>query len=112
LLVNPDVILGHVPIGEPLFEFAAAARMTDLVNFPNGFHRAIIAVATPGNGLGQANGTSFFREATGGAGRRFNLRFAGARQWNCFRDAQAEKYTGVKKSNFFLIPKVRLWERM
>ena len=54
-----------MPIGEPLFEFAAAARMTDLVNFPNGFHRAIIAVATPGNGLGQANGTSFFREATG-----------------------------------------------
>jgi len=28
-------------IGESLFEFAAAARTTDLVNFPNGFHRAI-----------------------------------------------------------------------
>jgi hypothetical protein len=41
LLVNPDVILGHVPIGEPLFEFAAAARTTDLLNFPYRFHRAI-----------------------------------------------------------------------
>jgi hypothetical protein len=30
-----------VPIVEPLFEFAAAARTTDLLNFPNGFHRAI-----------------------------------------------------------------------
>jgi len=29
------------PIGEPLFEFAAAARTTDLVNFPHGFYRAI-----------------------------------------------------------------------
>jgi len=41
LLVNPDVILGHVTIGEPLFEFAAAARTTDLLNFPHRFHRAI-----------------------------------------------------------------------
>jgi hypothetical protein len=41
LLVNPDVILGHVPIGEPLFEFAAAARTTDLLNFPHRFHRAV-----------------------------------------------------------------------
>jgi hypothetical protein len=41
LLVNPDVILGHVPIGEPLFEFAAAARTTDLLNFPHRFHCAI-----------------------------------------------------------------------
>jgi len=41
LLVNPDVILGHVTIGEPLFEFAAAARTTDLLNFPYRFHRAI-----------------------------------------------------------------------
>jgi hypothetical protein len=28
-------------IGEPLFEFAAAARTTDLLNFPHRFHRAI-----------------------------------------------------------------------
>jgi hypothetical protein len=41
LLINPDVILGHVPISEPLFEFAAAACTTDLVNFPHRFHRAI-----------------------------------------------------------------------
>jgi len=41
LLVNPDVILGHVTIGEPLFEFAAAARTTDLLNFPHRFHCAI-----------------------------------------------------------------------
>jgi len=41
LLVNPDVILGHVPIGKPLFEFAAAARTTDLLNVPHSFHRAI-----------------------------------------------------------------------
>jgi hypothetical protein len=41
LLLNPDVILGHVPIGKPLFEFAAAARTTDLLNFPHRFHRAI-----------------------------------------------------------------------
>ena len=41
LLVNPDVILGHVPISEPLFEFAAAARATYLLNFPHRFHRAI-----------------------------------------------------------------------
>jgi phage terminase large subunit-like protein len=39
LLVNPDVIFGHVPISEPLFEFAAAARTTDLLNFPHRFHR-------------------------------------------------------------------------
>jgi hypothetical protein len=41
LLVNPEVVLGHVPIGEPLFEFAAAARTTDLLDFPHRFHRAI-----------------------------------------------------------------------
>jgi hypothetical protein len=41
LLVNPDVVLGHVTIGKPLFEFAAAARTTDLLNFPYSFHRAI-----------------------------------------------------------------------
>jgi hypothetical protein len=28
-------------IGEPLFEFAAAALTTDLFNFPHRFHRAI-----------------------------------------------------------------------
>ena len=28
-------------IGEPSFEFAAAARTTDLLNFPHRFHRAI-----------------------------------------------------------------------
>ncbi len=41
MLVNPDVILGHMPINKPLFEFAAAARTTDLLNFPHRFHRAI-----------------------------------------------------------------------
>jgi hypothetical protein len=41
LLVNPDVILGHVSISEPLFEFDAAARTTDLLNFPHRFHRVI-----------------------------------------------------------------------
>jgi hypothetical protein len=41
LLVNPDVIVGHVTIGESLFEFAAAARTTDLLNFPHRFQRAI-----------------------------------------------------------------------
>ena len=41
LPVNPDVILGHMTIGEPLFEFAAAARTTDLRNCPHRFHRAI-----------------------------------------------------------------------
>src|SRR5438132_10816960 len=41
LLVNPDVILGHMTISELLFEFAAAARTTDLLNFPHRFHRAI-----------------------------------------------------------------------
>jgi len=41
LPVNPDVVLGHVPISEPLFEFAVAARTTDLLNFPHCFHRAI-----------------------------------------------------------------------
>src|SRR5438270_3824324 len=30
-----------MPISEPLFEFAAAARTTDLRNFPHRFHRAI-----------------------------------------------------------------------
>jgi hypothetical protein len=30
-----------VTIGEPLFEFAAAARTTELFNFSYGFHRAI-----------------------------------------------------------------------
>ena len=41
LLVNPDVILGHMPISKPLFEFAATARTTDLLNFPLRFHRAV-----------------------------------------------------------------------
>jgi hypothetical protein len=41
LLVNPDVILGHMPISKPLFEFAAAARTTDLLNFPHRFYRAV-----------------------------------------------------------------------
>jgi hypothetical protein len=41
LLVNPEVILGHVSIGEPLFEFAAAARTTDLLNFPHRFYHAV-----------------------------------------------------------------------
>jgi hypothetical protein len=41
LLVNSNVILGHMPIGKPLFEFAAAAGTTDLLNFPNSLHRAI-----------------------------------------------------------------------
>jgi len=41
LLVNPDVVLGHVPISNPLFEFVAAARTTDLLNFSHRFHRAI-----------------------------------------------------------------------
>ena len=40
MLVNPDVLLGHMTI-EPLLEFAAAARTTDLLNFPHCFHRAI-----------------------------------------------------------------------
>jgi hypothetical protein len=30
-----------MPIGEPLFEFAAAALTTDLINFPHRFYRAI-----------------------------------------------------------------------
>jgi hypothetical protein len=30
-----------MPISEPLFEFAAAARTTDLLNFPQRFHRTI-----------------------------------------------------------------------
>jgi hypothetical protein len=30
-----------MPISEPLFEFAAAARTTDLLNFSYSFHRAI-----------------------------------------------------------------------
>jgi hypothetical protein len=30
-----------MPISEPLFEFVAAARATDLLNFPHRFHRAI-----------------------------------------------------------------------
>jgi phosphatidylserine/phosphatidylglycerophosphate/cardiolipin synthase-like enzyme len=30
-----------MPISKPLFEFAAAARATDLLNFPHRFHRAI-----------------------------------------------------------------------
>jgi hypothetical protein len=30
-----------MPIGEPLFEFAAAARTTDPLNLPDRFHRAI-----------------------------------------------------------------------
>jgi len=30
-----------MPIGEPFFEFAAAARTTDLLNFPHRFRRAI-----------------------------------------------------------------------
>jgi hypothetical protein len=33
LLVNPDVILGHMPISEPLFEFAATAREGDSLLF-------------------------------------------------------------------------------
>jgi hypothetical protein len=34
LLLNPDVILGHATIGEPLFELVvAAAGTTDLINF-------------------------------------------------------------------------------
>jgi hypothetical protein len=33
-VVNSNVILGHVTIGEPLFGFAAAASTTDLLNFP------------------------------------------------------------------------------
>ena len=41
MLVNPDIVFGHMTIGEPLFEFAAAARTTDLLNFSDGFHRAI-----------------------------------------------------------------------
>jgi hypothetical protein len=41
LLVNPDVILGHMTISEPLLEFAAAARTTDLLNLRHSFHRAI-----------------------------------------------------------------------
>jgi len=41
LLVNLDVILGHVPISEPLLEFAATARTTDLLNFHHRFHRLI-----------------------------------------------------------------------
>jgi len=30
-----------MPISKPLFEFAAATRTTDLLNFPYCFHRAI-----------------------------------------------------------------------
>jgi len=30
-----------MPISKALFEFAAAARTTDLLNFPHRFHRAI-----------------------------------------------------------------------
>ena len=30
-----------MPIGEPLFKFAAAARTTNLLKFPHRFHRAI-----------------------------------------------------------------------
>jgi hypothetical protein len=30
-----------MPIGKPLFEFAAAARTTNLLNFPHRFHCAI-----------------------------------------------------------------------
>jgi hypothetical protein len=30
-----------MPISKPLFEFAAAARTTDLLNFPHRFYRAI-----------------------------------------------------------------------
>ena len=30
-----------MPISKPLFEFAAAARTTDLFNFAHRFHRAI-----------------------------------------------------------------------
>lgn len=41
MVVNPDVILGHMSIGEPLFEFAAAARTTDLIDFSHRFHRPI-----------------------------------------------------------------------
>jgi len=41
LLVNPDAIFGHVTIGEPLFEFAAAARTTELFNFPHRFYRVV-----------------------------------------------------------------------
>jgi hypothetical protein len=41
LLVNPDVILGHMPISKPLFEFAATARTTDLLNFSHRFYRAV-----------------------------------------------------------------------
>ena len=32
MVVNPDVILGHMSIGEPLFEFAAAARGVDILD--------------------------------------------------------------------------------
>ena len=41
MLVNPDVILGHMPIGEPFFEFAAATGTTDSLNFPHRFTRAV-----------------------------------------------------------------------
>jgi hypothetical protein len=41
LLVNPDVIFGHMPISKPLFEFAAAAPTTNLANFPHRFYRAV-----------------------------------------------------------------------
>ena len=41
MLVNPDVIFSHVLTSEPLFEFAATARTTDLLNLPHRFHRAI-----------------------------------------------------------------------
>jgi len=30
-----------MPISKPLFEFEAAARTTDLLNFPHRFHRAV-----------------------------------------------------------------------
>jgi hypothetical protein len=33
LVVNPDVILGHLTIGEPLFEFATTARKGDSLLF-------------------------------------------------------------------------------
>jgi hypothetical protein len=41
LPVNPDVVLGHIPISELLFEFAVAAGTTDLLNFPRRFYRRI-----------------------------------------------------------------------
>ena len=68
--------MGHVTIGEPLFEFAAAARTTDLLNLPHRFHRPIDilddkACLSFNNYLGDrtARETDYWRAA----GKRFNL---------------------------------------